>query len=66
MTASIKLPLLQQPLRLPLTVQALQFAAHMRITLFPLLEDLPFVGSATATLLQPPHINFELPVSCEL
>lgn len=50
-------------LTLPLTVTRLQFHAMLRVSAQPLLPSYPFLGALGITLLEPPHIDFELPVA---
>jgi Ca2+-dependent lipid-binding protein len=59
----VTLALLGRTLNLPLTLRNLQVFAHTRVTLTPLLSEYPFAGSARFTLLSPPHVDFDLPVT---
>jgi hypothetical protein len=46
----------------PITARNLQVSAHARITARPLLEEFPYAGSLSVSLMSPPHVDFELPL----
>eukprot|EP00775_Hariotina_reticulata_P004857 gene4857-5102_t len=61
-TVCATLQLFGHTFQLPLTVQNIQFQALMRVTARPLMTFMPYVGSVGLSLLEPPHVDFELPV----
>jgi hypothetical protein len=64
--ADLVLPLLKRTVTLPLTVANLTLRCHTRITARPLLESPPFAGSVVLSLLEPPLVDFDLPVKLPL
>eukprot|EP00879_Flechtneria_rotunda_P002198 GHRR01002384.1.p1 GENE.GHRR01002384.1~~GHRR01002384.1.p1 ORF type:complete len:790 (+),score=300.17 GHRR01002384.1:1478-3847(+) len=62
-TIGASVHLLGHHLRIPLTVSNVQFHALMRISARPLMTDFPYVGSVGLSLIEAPHVEFELPVS---
>ena len=47
-------------LNVPMEIRNLEVFGLMRITLEPLLADIPIVGCVSITFLQPPELNFQL------
>ncbi|KAF6259938.1 hypothetical protein COO60DRAFT_1700585 [Scenedesmus sp. NREL 46B-D3] len=48
--------------KVPLTVQKLQFHAVARISAQPMLPHYPYLGSVGVSLIEPPFVDFELPL----
>ncbi len=48
--------------KLPLELRNLQMRVHARLTARPITETPPFIGSVTMTLLEKPHLDFDLPL----
>jgi Ca2+-dependent lipid-binding protein len=48
--------------KVPLTIQKLQIHVIARITGTPMMAHYPYLGSVGVTLLEAPHVDFELPV----
>lgn len=61
-TVTAAVQLLGQALELPISINNLQLHALMRITAQPLMPAFPYVGAVGVSLLEPPHVDFELPV----
>lgn len=62
LSARLRLPLLRRALRVGVTVRRPQVSAHARVAARPLLEEWPYAGSVSVTLMAPPHVDFELPI----
>jgi Ca2+-dependent lipid-binding protein len=56
------LQLLGHTFKVPLTIQKLQFHFMARISAQPLLTHYPYIGSVGVSLIEPPFVDFELPV----
>lgn len=61
-TVSAGLHILGRALTIPLTIQNIQFHCLARVTARPLLPHYPYVGAVGVSFIEPPHVNFELPV----
>lgn len=61
-TVAAGVNILGRSLTIPLTVQNIQFHSVVRVTARPLLAYFPYVGEIGISLMEAPHINFELPI----
>ena len=62
-TVAVTLKLLGRTFSLPLNLSNLQVKAHPRIIAKPLLSDYPFAGALSMSLMDTPHVDFDLPVN---
>jgi Ca2+-dependent lipid-binding protein len=61
-TIGATLQLFGHTFKIPLTIQKLQFHVLARISAQPMMAHYPYLGSVGVSLLEPPHVDFELPV----
>eukprot|EP00878_Enallax_costatus_P000530 GHUV01000625.1.p1 GENE.GHUV01000625.1~~GHUV01000625.1.p1 ORF type:complete len:924 (+),score=332.66 GHUV01000625.1:261-3032(+) len=61
-TVAAGVHVLGRSLTIPLTVQNVQFHCIVRVTARPLLAYFPYIGEVGVSLMEAPHINFELPI----